>query len=95
MSSIFVRSLMFGVSDWQQSQGFISDQMISDHLPPPGDETVVLVSWSPLVKIKRDIFSCSSDNLLFQMCGPPPMIDFACQPNLDKLAYPPDNRFAF
>jgi len=57
--------------DWQQSQGFISDQMIADHLPQPGDETVVL------------------------MCGPPPMIDFACQPNLDKLAYPPDNRFAF
>uniref|UniRef100_A0A0M3I2W8 NADH-cytochrome b5 reductase n=1 Tax=Ascaris lumbricoides TaxID=6252 RepID=A0A0M3I2W8_ASCLU len=29
------------------------------------------------------------------MCGPPPMVNFACVPNLDKLAYPPENRFIF
>ncbi|KAJ1366743.1 NADH-cytochrome b5 reductase 3 [Parelaphostrongylus tenuis] len=29
------------------------------------------------------------------MCGPPPMINFACTPNLDKLAYDPKNRFQF
>ncbi len=43
-SSVFVRVLNFALSDWKQSQGFISDQMIADHLPPPGDETAILVS---------------------------------------------------
>jgi len=36
-----------------------------------------------------------ADDTLVLMCGPPPMIDFACQPNLEKLAYAPDHRFAF
>lgn len=29
------------------------------------------------------------------MCGPPPMINFACAPALDKLAYPTHLRFTF
>nr|CAG4651253.1 EOG090X0BKI [Simocephalus serrulatus] len=29
------------------------------------------------------------------MCGPPPMINFACIPNLDKLGYSPKLRFAY
>ncbi|XP_045175015.2 NADH-cytochrome b5 reductase 3-like isoform X1 [Mercenaria mercenaria] len=29
------------------------------------------------------------------MCGPPPMINFACIPNLEKLGYNSDMRFAF
>lgn len=29
------------------------------------------------------------------MCGPPPMINFACTPNLDKLSYDPKNRILF
>jgi len=29
------------------------------------------------------------------MCGPPPMINFACIPNLEKLAHPTDCRFTF
>ncbi|XP_030416175.1 NADH-cytochrome b5 reductase 2 isoform X1 [Gopherus evgoodei] len=32
---------------------------------------------------------------LILMCGPPPMIQFACQPNLEKLGYPKDNTFAY
>ncbi|KAM8939173.1 NADH-cytochrome b5 reductase 2 [Pelodytes ibericus] len=36
-----------------------------------------------------------SDNGLVLMCGPPPMIQFACQDNLTKLAYPDDRRFAY
>ncbi|KAI1232808.1 NADH-cytochrome b5 reductase 2, partial [Lamprotornis superbus] len=28
---------------------------------------------------------------LILMCGPPPMIQFACEPNLDKLGYPKSN----
>uniref|UniRef100_A0A3Q2YAT6 NADH-cytochrome b5 reductase n=1 Tax=Hippocampus comes TaxID=109280 RepID=A0A3Q2YAT6_HIPCM len=47
-------------ADWEFSEGFISEAMVRDHLPPPSADTLVL------------------------MCGPPPMIQFACNPNLDK-----------
>ncbi|CAH2326048.1 NADH-cytochrome b5 reductase 2 [Pelobates cultripes] len=36
-----------------------------------------------------------SDKGLVLMCGPPPMIQFACQDNLTKLGYPDDRRFAY
>ena len=29
------------------------------------------------------------------MCGPPPMINYACIPNLEKLGYSPDMYFPF
>jgi len=56
---------------WKYSSGFVSAEMISEHLYPPNDDTLVL------------------------MCGPPPMINFACVPNLDKLGYSPSMRFAY
>ncbi|XP_072915906.1 NADH-cytochrome b5 reductase 3-like isoform X2 [Hemitrygon akajei] len=37
----------------------------------------------------------AADDVLILMCGPPPMIEFACNPNLDKLGYSQDARFAF
>ncbi|XP_072123462.1 NADH-cytochrome b5 reductase 3-like [Mobula birostris] len=37
----------------------------------------------------------AADDVLILMCGPPPMIEFACNPNLDKLGYNQDARFAF
>lgn len=57
--------------NWKYSKGFINADMIKDHLPPPGDDTLVL------------------------MCGPPPMINFACNPALDQLEYTPKMRFAY
>ncbi|GMT08900.1 hypothetical protein PFISCL1PPCAC_197 [Pristionchus fissidentatus] len=36
-----------------------------------------------------------ADDTAILMCGPPPMLNFACTPNLDKLSYAPDNRFTF
>mmetsp|Transcript_3767 Transcript_3767/g.4425 ORF Transcript_3767/g.4425 Transcript_3767/m.4425 type:complete len:316 (+) Transcript_3767:239-1186(+) len=48
---------------WQYSKGFISAEMIQENLPPPTNDTVVL------------------------LCGPPPMIKFACKPNLEKLGF--------
>ncbi|XP_063800565.1 NADH-cytochrome b5 reductase 2 isoform X2 [Pseudophryne corroboree] len=36
-----------------------------------------------------------SENPLVLMCGPPSMIQFACQDNLTKLSYPEDRRFAY
>ncbi|KAJ8395393.1 hypothetical protein AAFF_G00033780 [Aldrovandia affinis] len=36
----------------------------------------------------------ADDNLVL-MCGPPPMIQFACNPNLDKLGYRQSQRFTY
>lgn len=44
--------------------------------------------------IKEHLFP-PTDNPITLMCGPPPMINFACIPNLDKLGYKPSLRFAF
>ncbi|NXM77993.1 NB5R3 reductase, partial [Serilophus lunatus] len=56
---------------WDYSQGFVNQEMIRDHLPPPQNDVLIL------------------------MCGPPPMIQYACIPNLDKLGYSKDMRFSF
>uniref|UniRef100_A0A1B6E148 NADH-cytochrome b5 reductase n=2 Tax=Clastoptera arizonana TaxID=38151 RepID=A0A1B6E148_9HEMI len=57
--------------DWKYSSGFISADMIQNHLFPPSPDTLIL------------------------MCGPPPMVNFACIPNLDKLGYDQNLRFAY
>ena len=44
--------------------------------------------------IKNHLPSPSNDTLIL-LCGPPPMINFACNPNLDKLGYPVAHRFAY
>ncbi|CAI4223561.1 unnamed protein product [Auanema sp. JU1783] len=44
--------------------------------------------------IEEYLFAPSDDGAVL-LCGPPPMINFACTPNLDKLAYDPANRFTF
>ncbi|GAB1859790.1 NADH-cytochrome b5 reductase 2 [Camponotus japonicus] len=44
--------------------------------------------------IKKHMFPPSSDTIVL-MCGPPPMINFACTPNLDKLGYDNKLRFAY
>ncbi|XP_053321154.1 NADH-cytochrome b5 reductase 3 [Spea bombifrons] len=36
-----------------------------------------------------------SDDVLVLMCGPPPMVQYAINPSLDKLGYPQDRRFAY
>ena len=35
------------------------------------------------------------ESSLILMCGPPPMVKFACQQNLDKLGYKKDVQIAF
>lgn len=44
--------------------------------------------------IKEHLFPPSPDTIVL-MCGPPPMINFACNPNLEKLGYDPTLRFAY
>jgi len=36
-----------------------------------------------------------SDTTLVLMCGPPPMVKFACQANLDKLGHAPERQLCF
>lgn len=43
----------------------------------------------------RDHLFAPSNNPVVLMCGPPPMINYACIPNLDSLEYDPDRRFAY
>jgi len=56
---------------WSYSSGFVNEDMLREHLPASGDDSVVL------------------------MCGPPPMIKFACVPNLEKMGYDEATYFAF
>lgn len=56
---------------WTYSSGFIDLDMITQHMPPPGSGTVIL------------------------MCGPPPMIQYACKPNLEKRGFTADQLYAF
>ncbi|XP_030280558.1 NADH-cytochrome b5 reductase 2 [Sparus aurata] len=57
--------------DWIYSSGFVTCDMIKDHLPAPSSDVLVV------------------------LCGPPPMIQYACLPNLDKLGHKTENIFAY
>ncbi|KAG5897206.1 hypothetical protein JTB14_022557 [Gonioctena quinquepunctata] len=56
---------------WKYSSGFINEQMLTEHLFPPSNDTLIL------------------------MCGPPPMINFACLPNLEKIGHRKDLCLAY
>ena len=58
-------------SGWRYSLGFINEEMVKAHLPPPSEKTVIF------------------------MCGPPPMIKFACKPNLEKAGHKEANLHCF
>ncbi|KAK9517286.1 hypothetical protein VZT92_025169 [Zoarces viviparus] len=57
--------------EWSYSSGFVTDDIIKDHLPAPSTDVLVV------------------------LCGPPPMIQKACLPNLDKLGHRTENIFAY
>uniref|UniRef100_A0A0C9R8G9 NADH-cytochrome b5 reductase n=1 Tax=Fopius arisanus TaxID=64838 RepID=A0A0C9R8G9_9HYME len=50
--------------------------------------------WVNTDMIKEHMFPPAPDTIVL-MCGPPPMINFACTPNLDKLGYDTKMRFAY
>jgi len=64
-------TLDFPPPQWEQKVGFITKDMIQECLPPPSDETLIL------------------------MCGPPPMVEFACKKNLEALGYAKSSMAAF
>ncbi|TGZ74109.1 hypothetical protein CRM22_001111 [Opisthorchis felineus] len=58
-------------ANWRYSSGYVSESVLSEHLYPPGNDTLVL------------------------LCGPTPMVEFACYPNLAKLNYARNRIFAY
>ena len=56
---------------WKYSSGFISEEMVRDHLPAAGNSTYIFC------------------------CGPPPMIEYACKPNLAKVGHTADKIHCF
>ncbi|XP_051005133.1 NADH-cytochrome b5 reductase 2 isoform X2 [Acomys russatus] len=56
---------------WKYSSGFVTADMIKEHLPPPGEATLILV------------------------CGPPPLIQEAAHPSLERLGYTKDMIFTY
>lgn len=56
---------------WTYSKGFVTADMIQEHLPAPAEDVLLL------------------------LCGPPPMVQLACHPNLDKLGYSQKMRFTY
>ena len=43
----------------------------------------------------KDHLPQSDEHSVILMCGPPPMIKYACVPNLEKLGFKPDQYFSF
>jgi len=64
-------SLVSTSAAWSYGSGFVTDDMIKEHLPAPSPDVLVV------------------------LCGPPPMIQKACLPNLDKLGHRTENIFAY
>lgn len=60
----------------------------------PGDGWKYSSGFINAEMIEKALFPPSEDNLVL-MCGPPPMINFACSPNLDKLGYSQHQRFSY
>ena len=95
-------------SEWKYSIGFISEEMIREHLPAPADKTV---SRSPPYMLRAGAMHrhvgarCASHTHTYAacvhglqvifMCGPPPMIKFACMPNLAKVGHQEVNCHCF
>lgn len=62
-----------GEGSWKHSVGFITKEMVEEHLP--------------------GVASDGSTQIL--MCGPPPMVKFACLPNLEALGFKKTDYFVF
>ena len=58
---------------WAYSKGFITKEMIAEHLPA----------------------AASDGSTQILMCGPPPMVKFACLPNLEALGFKKTDYFVF
>ncbi|XP_037070361.1 NADH-cytochrome b5 reductase 3-like [Pollicipes pollicipes] len=60
----------------------------------PGEDWQYSSGFVSAEMIERHLPPPGPDTLVV-MCGPPPMVNFACQPNLEKLGHPANRRFAY
>ncbi|KAJ3665042.1 hypothetical protein Zmor_000558 [Zophobas morio] len=63
-------------------------------LDTPGESWKYSSGFINDTMIQEHLFPPSNDNIVL-MCGPPPMINYACNPNLEKLKYDKDLCFAY
>lgn len=69
---------------WKYGVGYVSEEMFRARLP-----VVDLLGDSSVPQ------NAGLKKVMGLMCGPPPMIQFAVRPNLEKLGYTPDMLFSF
>ena len=89
--------------DWKYSSGFINAEMIEKSLFAPSEDNLVSSNDGQNTFVDHlrykvfgtpfGLFVTAYCQVL--MCGPPPMINFACIPNLDKLGYSQHQRFSY
>ena len=72
---------------WAYSTGFVSDKMISERLPGPQARKTSFARF-PLACCNR-LRGSAQDSTIVLMCGPPPMVKFACQASLPIPFKPP------
>ena len=61
---------------------------------PEGADWAFSTGFVGEAMVREHLFPCAPGALAV-MCGPPPMIKFACLPNLAKVGYPEDLCVAF
>ena len=95
---------------WKYSEGFVTDTMIAERLPVTRRRAVQPARRAqrhPLTRGRpaapastgclfgRAAAQGPKESTLVLMCGPPAMMKFACQQNLDKLGYPKSMQVVF
>ncbi|KAG5484066.1 hypothetical protein LSCM1_05920 [Leishmania martiniquensis] len=70
--------------EWKYDIGYVREEMFLKHLPVPdmlGDDSVPQ--------------NAGITKVMALMCGPPPMVQMAIKPNLERIGYTADNMFSF
>jgi cytochrome-b5 reductase len=63
-------------------------------LDRPGEGWAYSTGFIDHDMVKSQLPEPDADTMVL-MCGPPPMIQFACKPNLEKCGYKPEQMFTF
>jgi cytochrome-b5 reductase len=77
---------------WKYSEGFIDVRSPTPLAAPPRPPRANPYAQEPRLKKHR---KGPGEGVQVLICGPPPMIKFACLPNLEKLGFKEDNIFVF
>ena len=87
---------------WAYGEGFITEEVRGAILRRSSAAQFCGAIRRKSLKPRPSSFQMIAEHLpgpkessLILMCGPPPMVKFACQQNLDKLGYKKDVQIAF